>query len=159
MGATNVPWELDSAIRRRFEKRIYIPLPDPVARKVQFQIRLGKTPHSVNEEDFDMLAEHSDGYSGSDITVVVKEAMMMPVRRCRTATRFKNMPDGSICPTYPTDPEGYDADLYNIASEKLKAPDVTADDVMSALSQIKPSVGEVDLLKQIEFTNSFGQDG
>jgi SpoVK/Ycf46/Vps4 family AAA+-type ATPase len=31
LGATNIPWVLDSAIRRRFEKRIYIPLPEEVA--------------------------------------------------------------------------------------------------------------------------------
>lgn len=32
LGASNVPWELDPAIRRRFEKRIYIPLPELQAR-------------------------------------------------------------------------------------------------------------------------------
>ena len=34
LGATNIPWELDAAIRRRFEKRVYIPLPEPDARWV-----------------------------------------------------------------------------------------------------------------------------
>lgn len=28
LGATNLPWSIDSAVRRRFEKRVYIPLPD-----------------------------------------------------------------------------------------------------------------------------------
>ena len=32
LGATNTPWTLDPAIRRRFEKRVYIPLPEAPAR-------------------------------------------------------------------------------------------------------------------------------
>ena len=82
LGATNVPWELDGAIRRRFEKRIYIPLPDIHARSGMFKLRLGKTPHAIQEDDFLELGKATEGYSGSDITIVVKEAMMMPVRRC-----------------------------------------------------------------------------
>jgi vacuolar protein-sorting-associated protein 4 len=82
LGASNVPWELDPAIRRRFEKRIYIPLPDPMARMAQFKIRLGKTPNNLTEQDYVDLGHATEGYSGSDITVVVKEAMMMPIRRC-----------------------------------------------------------------------------
>lgn len=53
LGATNVPWELDPAIRRRFEKRIYIPLPESHARSHQFKIRLGNTPHALTQEDFE----------------------------------------------------------------------------------------------------------
>jgi len=59
----------------------------------------------LSEDDFQELGKHSEGYSGSDITVVVKEAMMMPVRRCQTATRFKVV-DGFYIPTFPSDPAG-----------------------------------------------------
>jgi len=112
LGATNVPWELDSAIRRRFEKRIYIPLPDIQARSGMFKIRLGKTPHALTEDDFLDLGKATDGYSGSDITIVVKEAMMMPVRRCQTATKFRLTQDGLYEPTYPSDPNGIEMTLY-----------------------------------------------
>ena len=159
LGASNVPWELDPAIRRRFEKRIYIPLPDIHARVVQFKIRLGKTPNSLTEEDYIDLAKTTEGYSGSDITVVVKEAMMMPVRRCQTATKFRRTPDGFFEPTYPMDPNGIEMNLFQVEPSKLRAPDVTTEDFYQAIARIKPSVGPADLERQIEFTSTFGQDG
>mmetsp|Transcript_23430 Transcript_23430/g.17895 ORF Transcript_23430/g.17895 Transcript_23430/m.17895 type:complete len:86 (+) Transcript_23430:1048-1305(+) len=85
--------------------------------------------------------------------------MMMPVRRCQTATRFKQCPDGFFEPTYPSDPMGQDMTLFQLDPSKLRAPDVTMDDFLQALSRIKPSVAEADLVKQVEFTNNFGQDG
>ena len=42
LGATNLPWSLDQAIRRRFEKRIYIALPDTESRKKMFEDTLCK---------------------------------------------------------------------------------------------------------------------
>ena len=111
LGATNVPWELDNAIRRRFEKRVYIALPDAAARAGIFKIRTGKTKNNLQESDWAMLGEQSEGYSGSDIAVVVKEALMMPVRKCQTAKRFAPTPDGGWTPTYPSDPNGKEMTL------------------------------------------------
>ena len=42
MGATNRPWDLDEALRRRFEKRVYIPLPNEKGRLQLFQLNLKK---------------------------------------------------------------------------------------------------------------------
>lgn len=89
LGATNIPWVLDSAIRRRFEKRIYIPLPEEHARLVMFKIHLGNTPHQVSEDDLKELAKRTDGYSGADISIVVRDALMEPVRKVQSATHFK----------------------------------------------------------------------
>ena len=82
LGATNVPWELDQAMRRRFQKRIYISLPDATARAGIMKNKGSKTKNCVSEEDWVALGNESEGYSGSDIAIVVNEALMMPVRRC-----------------------------------------------------------------------------
>ncbi|KAJ8602640.1 hypothetical protein CTAYLR_004108 [Chrysophaeum taylorii] len=89
LGATNVPWELDPAIRRRFEKRIYIPLPDVVARTRMIELHLGDTPHTLTRSDFQELGKLTDGFSGSDLSVVVREALMEPLRACQEAQQFK----------------------------------------------------------------------
>jgi vacuolar protein-sorting-associated protein 4 len=89
LGATNIPWVLDSAIRRRFEKRIYIPLPEEAARLTMFKIHLGNTAHVLTEENLRQLAKQTDGYSGYDISLIVRDALMQPIRKVQTATHFK----------------------------------------------------------------------
>ncbi|KAM6939333.1 vacuolar protein sorting-associated protein 4B-like [Lycodopsis pacificus] len=89
LGATNIPWTLDSAIRRRFEKRIYIPLPEAHARSFMFKLHLGSTPNSLAEADFVTLGHKTEGYSGADISVIVRDALMQPVRLVQSSTHFK----------------------------------------------------------------------
>lgn len=61
LGATNIPWQLDPAIKRRFEKRIYIPLPGIEARKRMFEIHIGATPCQLEARDYRLLAERTEG--------------------------------------------------------------------------------------------------
>lgn len=89
LGATNIPWVLDAAIRRRFEKRIYIPLPEENARLIMFKLHLGTTAHELSDDDLKELSKKTDGYSGADISIVVRDALMQPVRKVQTATHFK----------------------------------------------------------------------
>ena len=159
LGATNVPWELDNAIRRRFQKRIYISLPDATARAGMLKNKGAKTKNSLTEEDWVTLGNESEGYSGSDCAIVVNEALMMPVRRCQTAKRFKKTDDGGWTPTFPSDPAGEDMDLMSIKPELLRCPPVSMDDFMQALARIKPSVNEDDIVEHTKWTEEFGQDG
>eukprot|EP01097_Dermamoeba_algensis_P010664 TRINITY_DN795_c0_g1_i1.p1 TRINITY_DN795_c0_g1~~TRINITY_DN795_c0_g1_i1.p1 ORF type:complete len:348 (-),score=46.01 TRINITY_DN795_c0_g1_i1:886-1929(-) len=62
LAATNTPWTLDAAIRRRCEKRIYIPLPDAAARFLMFRIHINSITHNITDAQFKKLAEMTDGY-------------------------------------------------------------------------------------------------
>jgi len=66
IGATNKPWALDWPFLRRFQKRIYVPLPDIRARNQM----LGQytAPLKIDADlRMDELARMTEGYSGSDI--------------------------------------------------------------------------------------------
>lgn len=61
LGATNIPWGIDPAARRRFQRKIYIPLPDEPARLAMFKLNVGSTPNNLMDDDFKKLAELSEG--------------------------------------------------------------------------------------------------
>ncbi|XP_059062103.1 katanin p60 ATPase-containing subunit A-like 2 [Achroia grisella] len=79
---SNMPWVLDPAMLRRLEKRIYIPLPDFKTRVELFEKFLNvKNVELYPKVNFEELAAKTEGYSGSDIKLVCKEALMCTVRK------------------------------------------------------------------------------
>ncbi|TFY80958.1 hypothetical protein EWM64_g3047 [Hericium alpestre] len=165
LGATNIPWQLDPAIKRRFEKRIYIPLPGTDARKRMFEIHVGSTPCQLAQKDYRELALKSEGYSGSDIAVVVRDALMQPVRKVLSATHFKRIPSQDDAekmqwtPCSPGDPEAVEKNWSEIESDELQEPPLRYADFLKSLQSVRPTVSEDDIRKHDEWTKDSGNDG
>lgn len=90
LAATNFPWNLDEALRRRLEKRVYIPLPNSEARKELFRISM-KDIKLDDDIDIDVLAEMTERYSGADISNICRDASMMSMRRLVEDLRLKGV--------------------------------------------------------------------
>eukprot|EP00927_Polykrikos_kofoidii_P065582 TRINITY_DN61319_c0_g1_i1.p1 TRINITY_DN61319_c0_g1~~TRINITY_DN61319_c0_g1_i1.p1 ORF type:complete len:579 (-),score=101.25 TRINITY_DN61319_c0_g1_i1:54-1790(-) len=79
LAASNLPWDLDSAMLRRLEKRILVNLPTAEARAAMIRSHL---PEGFSETlDYARLAGLTEEWSGSDIRLLCKEAAMNPLRR------------------------------------------------------------------------------
>ncbi len=80
IGATNVPWLIDTAILSRFQKRIYVPLPDAQARRTILEIFITRRGHK-SQLTIDELAERTQGYSGREIEQVCQTAVTHMTQR------------------------------------------------------------------------------
>lgn len=126
IGATNLPWELDFALRSRFEKKIHVPLPDKTARKNIFQIHMEDIEVS-SEIDYDELADLSEGYSGRDISVVCREAAMEPIRDLQHSGQMDE------------------------EEEILDIRPVSREDFLQAIENIRPATSPEDVKRYIDW--------
>mmetsp|Transcript_48327 Transcript_48327/g.105317 ORF Transcript_48327/g.105317 Transcript_48327/m.105317 type:complete len:203 (+) Transcript_48327:452-1060(+) len=85
LGATNLPWGLDSAIRRRFVKRVLIPLPDDDSRRSLIKMSIKKTTIQLNDEQLDFCVQKTEGFNASDVVNLVNDAKFAPLRRVTSA--------------------------------------------------------------------------
>ena len=160
LGATNIPWGLDPAVRRRFQKKIYISLPESKARKLMLKLNLGDTYNDLTDEQFSILGDLTEGYSGSDIYNLTQDAIYGPLRKCQRATHFKHLDERHIVPCSPSDPGAKEMKINDIADPgSLVAPVVTFEDFILSLQKMKPTVSQADLEKQLKFTEEFGTEG
>ena len=160
LGATNIPWGLDPAVRRRFQKKIYISLPEAKARKLMVKLNLGDTYNDLTDEQLEILGNLTEGYSGSDIYNLTQDAIYGPLRKCQKATHFKNLDQNHIVPCSPSDHGAFRMKINDIPNpESLVAPVVTFEDFILSLQKMKPTVSKKDLERQEQFTQEFGSEG
>lgn len=76
LAATNFPWCLDDALRRRLEKRIYIPLPSARGREELLRLNLREVEIS-DDCNLTEIANSLEGYSGADITNVSRNKKLL----------------------------------------------------------------------------------
>jgi len=162
LGATNIPWQLDAAIRRRFQRRVHISLPDQPARMRMFEIAVGTTPCELKADDYKTLGKLSEGYSGSDIAIAVQDALMQPVRKIQTATHYKKVDvDGmeKLTPCSPGDAGAIEMNWVQVDTEQLLEPPLQVKDFIKAIKSSRPTVSGEDLKRSAEWTLEFGSEG
>ncbi len=141
LAATNRPWDLDEALRRRLEKRIFIPLPDPTSRRRLFELNLRELTLS-DDVDIDGLVDLSSSYSGADLTNVCREAAMMELRKRMKTARSK----------------GLSAPEISESIGPIENVPVTQRDLLDAISNVQKSVGGTDMKRFAEWTREFGSN-
>ncbi|CAN8266288.1 unnamed protein product [Cochlearia groenlandica] len=133
IGATNRPQELDEAARRRLTKRLYIPLPSSEARAWIIQNLLQKDGlFTLSGDDMNIICNLTEGYSGSDMKNLVKDATMGPLREALKRG----------------------IDITNLTKDDMRL--VTLQDFKDALQEVRPSVSQSELGIYDNWNNQFG---
>ncbi|CUM55996.1 uncharacterized protein AC631_05052 [Debaryomyces fabryi] len=132
LGATNLPWSIDEAARRRFVRRQYIPLPEDETRKSQIIKLLAHQKNTLLEDDYNELIALTKGFSGSDITALAKDSAMGPLRSL--GDKLLDTPTENIRP-------------------------INLDDFKNSLKYIRPSVLSEGLVEYENWAIKFGSSG
>ncbi|EAQ83379.1 hypothetical protein CHGG_09783 [Chaetomium globosum CBS 148.51] len=157
LAATNLPWALDPAFRRRFAPRVHIPLPDRAARRRLFEVHAGGgrwegVLAAAGEEVVDRLAEMTEGFSGSDVAQAVGRALAAPLERVQRAEWFRVVEraedgEGMYTPCAEGEEGAVAMTWEGVPMNRLREPAVTEEDFVSVLRdrKVKASVGAASL--------------
>jgi SpoVK/Ycf46/Vps4 family AAA+-type ATPase len=128
IAATNRPWDLDSAVRSRFAREVYVPLPDATARRRILEIHLEEKGHQV-EVSYDDLVVRTDGYSGREIAQMCEQAVAHMVQ-CANPSLESVVDRGREAVTaYELQVEALSMEDFEAAFKSIGPPETTAEDL------------------------------
>ncbi|CAI2165381.1 4086_t:CDS:10 [Funneliformis geosporum] len=128
VGATNRPQEIDEAARRRFRKKLYIPLPENEGRFTIVKNLLLKQKHLLTDEQIRDICGKTAGYSGSDMDGLCREAALGPIRII--------------------------GDIRTISADDVRP--INYQDFLDAITQVRASVSDCDLELYQRWNQEYG---
>ncbi|TKW28197.1 hypothetical protein SEVIR_3G322800v4 [Setaria viridis] len=132
IGATNRPQELDEAARRRLTKRLYIPLPSEARAWIIRNLLEKDGLFMLSEEETSAICKLTEGYSGSDMKNLVKDASMGPLREALQRG----------------------VEITKLSKEDMRP--VMLKDFENAMQEVRPSVSSSELGTYEEWNKQFG---
>jgi hypothetical protein len=101
-------------------------------------------------------------YSGSDIAIIVRDALMQPIRKVINAEHFKPVRDPANpdsvkwTPCSSGDPEAVEKSWVDISSDELQEPPLKIGDFLRSLATVRPTVTEADVRRHDQWTKESG---
>jgi SpoVK/Ycf46/Vps4 family AAA+-type ATPase len=125
IAATNCPWDIDSAVLRRFPRRIYIPLPDSTTRKHLLLKLLEKAGgHDLKKSDISAIVKRLSGFSGSDMASIASDASFGPIRSLGGLDAIRGAKSSDIRPIQRSDfDNAIDQATKSVSKDLLKKYD------------------------------------
>ncbi|XP_016325546.1 spastin-like isoform X2 [Sinocyclocheilus anshuiensis] len=165
MGATNRPQELDEAVLRRFAKRICVALPTEETRLKLLKNLLSKHRNTLPQKELSQLVRMTEGYSGSDLTSLAKDAALGPIRGTfilHADILFKYTKTFGLevdflldnCVLLFLNTELRPEQVRNMPADKMR--DICFSDFVDSLKRIKRSVSPQTLDQYVRWNRQYG---
>ncbi|XP_061195785.1 vacuolar protein sorting-associated protein 4A-like [Saccostrea echinata] len=166
VGMTNKPWKLDPTVLNCFPVRIEIPLP---ADKERFDI----LKHQLKGIDIDLsdkelleIVKRTHGFTGADIVVLVRDALLQPVRLIQRATHYvrvqettandRQVTEEKWAPCSSETPGAIAMTWSDLKEDQISLPKLKMDDLLKSLSTTHPSSDDEYHGAIAKFTKDYG---
>ncbi|XP_062582480.1 vacuolar protein sorting-associated protein 4B-like [Saccostrea cucullata] len=166
VGMTNKPWKLNSAVLNCFPIRIEIPLPDDMERFDIFKYQLKGVDIDLSDKEFQEIVKRTHGFTGADIVVLVRDALLQPVRLIQRATHYVKVQETTSdnqqtagekwTPCSPETPGAVAMTWSELKEDQIFLPKLKMDDFLKSLSTTKPSTDDKYHDAIAKFTKDFG---
>eukprot|EP01060_Flectonema_neradi_P029555 TRINITY_DN4105_c1_g3_i1.p1 TRINITY_DN4105_c1_g3~~TRINITY_DN4105_c1_g3_i1.p1 ORF type:complete len:907 (+),score=175.22 TRINITY_DN4105_c1_g3_i1:486-3206(+) len=138
IGATNRPQDLDEAILRRLPKRLLVDLPDKSCREDILKVLL-KNENLCSTVDLPLVAQRTQGFSGSDLKSLCTVAAYRPIKRFMEENPLPAHPDSDDEDPFITRERN---NLQQLEDAKVTLPSIAQSDFEAALKIVTPTVSE-----------------